>query len=149
MKILSYFFVGCVYIYNLSNKKVCVYNKKKTCVFMCVYGVVLINILVLQLGPPKQKFLAPPLAICFQLSKLVNWKYVESIRWLASFDTPKLDIKFGSYKWNIAVYYEGHTSCINCFQVSSDWILQKLKILKMQSNSFQDFCEFFLKKSPP
>ena len=28
---------------------------------MCVYGVVLINILVLQLGPPKQKFLAPPL----------------------------------------------------------------------------------------
>ena len=30
---------------------------------MCVYGVVLINILVLQLGPPKQKFLAPPLAV--------------------------------------------------------------------------------------
>ena len=28
---------------------------------MCVYGVVLINILVLQLGPPKQKFQAPPL----------------------------------------------------------------------------------------
>ena len=28
---------------------------------MCVYEVVLINILVLQLGPPKQKFLAPPL----------------------------------------------------------------------------------------
>ena len=28
---------------------------------MCVYGVVLINILVLQLGPLKQKFLAPPL----------------------------------------------------------------------------------------
>ena len=30
---------------------------------MCVYGVVLINILVLQLGPPKQKFLAPPLPV--------------------------------------------------------------------------------------
>ena len=30
---------------------------------MCVYEVVLINILVLQLGPPKQKFLAPPLTI--------------------------------------------------------------------------------------
>ena len=28
---------------------------------MCVYGIVFINILVLQLGPPKQKFLAPPL----------------------------------------------------------------------------------------
>ena len=30
---------------------------------MCVYGVVLINILVLQFGPPKQKFLAPPLLV--------------------------------------------------------------------------------------
>jgi len=28
---------------------------------MYVYGAVLINILVLQLDPPKQKFLAPPL----------------------------------------------------------------------------------------
>ena len=39
----------------------CVYNKKNMCIYVCVYGVVLINILVLQLGPPKQKFLAPPL----------------------------------------------------------------------------------------
>ena len=30
---------------------------------MCVYGVVLINILVLQLSPPKQKFLAPSLHV--------------------------------------------------------------------------------------
>ena len=30
---------------------------------MCVYEVVLINILVLQLGPSKQKFLAPPLLL--------------------------------------------------------------------------------------
>ena len=33
------------------------------CVYMCVWGVVLINKLVLQLAlPPKQKFLASPLA---------------------------------------------------------------------------------------
>ena len=33
------------------------------CVYMCVWGVVLINKLVLQLAPPpKQKFLAPLLA---------------------------------------------------------------------------------------
>ena len=37
----------------------CVYNKK-ACVYVYL-GVVLINILELQLGPPKQKFLAPPL----------------------------------------------------------------------------------------
>ena len=46
-------FFLCVCVYNLSNKKVCVYNIK-TCVHMCVWGVVLINILVLQLGPPTK-----------------------------------------------------------------------------------------------
>ena len=50
-----------VCIYTTYQIKKCVYIIKKTFVFMCVYGVVLINILVLQLGPPKQKFLAPPL----------------------------------------------------------------------------------------
>ena len=61
-----------MYIYNFSNKKVsihvcvCVYNKKKlvcVCIYIYVRGVILINILVLQLSPPKQKFLAPPLAM--------------------------------------------------------------------------------------
>ena len=51
-----------VCIYTTYQIKKCVYIIKQTCVFMCVYGVVLINILVLQLGPPKQKFLAPPLS---------------------------------------------------------------------------------------
>ena len=41
---------------------------------MCVYGVVLINILVLQLGPPKQKFLAPPLSVVEQ-SLFAHWIY--------------------------------------------------------------------------
>ena len=27
-----------VYIYNLSNKKMCVYNKKNMCIYMCVWG---------------------------------------------------------------------------------------------------------------
>ena len=28
----------CVYIYNLSNKKVCVYNKKSMCIYVCVWS---------------------------------------------------------------------------------------------------------------
>ena len=57
----------CIYItYQI---KKCIYNKKA---YVCVCGVVLINILELQLGPPKQKFLAPLLLwtkprICFYL----------------------------------------------------------------------------------
>ena len=43
---------------------------------MCVYGVVLINILVLQLGPPKQKFLAPPLII---MIIFINIRYLLTI----------------------------------------------------------------------
>ena len=27
-----------VYIYNLSNKKMCVYNKKNMCIYVCVWG---------------------------------------------------------------------------------------------------------------
>ena len=42
---------------------------------MCVYGVVLINILVLQLGPPKQKFLAPPLLASYALEIKGNAKH--------------------------------------------------------------------------
>ena len=45
----------CVYItYQI---KKCVYNYKSVCIYVCV-GVVLINILMLQLDPPKQKFMA-------------------------------------------------------------------------------------------
>ena len=58
-----FLFVGCVHIYSLSNKKACLYMciyNKKVCVCVCIYvwlcvGVVLINILVLQLPPPKTK----------------------------------------------------------------------------------------------
>ena len=39
----------------------CVYIIKKACLDMCVRKVVLINILILQLGLPKQKFMAPSL----------------------------------------------------------------------------------------
>ena len=39
---LFFVVVGCVYIYNLSNKKVCVYNKKSmyicVCMCVCVWG---------------------------------------------------------------------------------------------------------------
>ena len=55
----------CSYnLYNLSNKKMSIYNKK-TCVYIYIYiyarRFVLKNIIVPQLGPPKQKFLALPL----------------------------------------------------------------------------------------
>ena len=41
---------------------------------MCMYGVVLINILVLQLGLPKQKFLAPPIMALYAFAAmLVCW----------------------------------------------------------------------------
>ena len=48
------FFLLGVNIYNLSNKKACVYNKKSVC--MRGGGVVLINILMPQLGPPNKNF---------------------------------------------------------------------------------------------
>ena len=54
---ITYQIKKCVYIY------VCKYNKKvRACVYICV-KVVLINILALQLGLSKQKFLAPPLVV--------------------------------------------------------------------------------------
>ena len=60
MKILSSFFVRCVYIYNLSNKKMCVYNKKNMCIYVCIWGC-LDKYISVATCPPKQKFLAPPL----------------------------------------------------------------------------------------
>ena len=64
---LFIYFYGCVCIYNLSNKKnvyiyvcVCVYNKKTcVCIYIYIYmyvGVILINILMPQLGPPNKNF---------------------------------------------------------------------------------------------
>ena len=66
---LFFFFVGYEYIYNLSNKKMCIYNKKSMCVYIyvcvcvCVCGGCLDKYISLasQLSPPKQQFLAPPL----------------------------------------------------------------------------------------
>ena len=52
----------CVYIYNLSNKKVCVYNKKSMCIYVCVWSC-LDKYISVATWPPKQKFLAPPLSI--------------------------------------------------------------------------------------
>ena len=52
----------------------CVYNKKAS-VYMCVSEVILINILVLQLGPFKQKFLVPPLLIYIYTSS-VNYLFI-------------------------------------------------------------------------
>ena len=47
--------VRCVYIYNLSNKKVCVYIiKKHVCTYICVWRFVSINILVPPLSPPNK-----------------------------------------------------------------------------------------------
>ena len=61
-KLLFFFFlVGCVYIYNLSNKKVCLYNKKAR---VYVYaGGCLDKYISIVTWPPKQKFLSPPLMI--------------------------------------------------------------------------------------
>ena len=60
---LNSFFFGCVYIYNLSNKK-CVYIiKKRAYVYIYVRGSCLDKYISVTLGPPKQKFLVPPLKI--------------------------------------------------------------------------------------
>ena len=68
---MQFFLVGCVYIYNLSNKKVCVC----VCIYVSV-GVVLINILVLQLGPPnKNSWLRPYIGIFLWWSYgLFGWR---------------------------------------------------------------------------
>ena len=62
LKILNFFFFfGCVYIYNLSNKK-CVYIiKKRTYVYICVCGSCLNKYISVATWPSKQKFLTPPL----------------------------------------------------------------------------------------
>ena len=49
-----------VCIYKLSNKKLCISMcvyiiKKHVCIYMCVWGIILINILMLQLAPPPKK----------------------------------------------------------------------------------------------
>ena len=55
----------------------CIYNKKSVYVYICVCKVILINILVLQLGPPnKNSWLRP----CASNSSL----NVKSIRWFPS-----------------------------------------------------------------
>ena len=84
-KLFFYLFIECVYIYNLLNKKVCVYiyicvcvcvyiikkKRKRVCVciyiYICIYvcGVVLINILVPQLGSLQTKIPDPaPEKVC-------------------------------------------------------------------------------------
>ena len=50
----SFFFVGCVYIYNLSNKKVCVYNKK-VYVYVCMGGGCLDKYISFATWPPQTK----------------------------------------------------------------------------------------------
>ena len=59
----SFFFL---YIYNLSNKK-CVYIiKKRAYVYIYVHGSCIDKYINVTLGPPKQKFLTPPLLVdCF------------------------------------------------------------------------------------
>ena len=54
----------------------CIYNKKaRVCIYIyiyiyiCVCGSCLNKCISVALGPPKQKFLAPPLAVC-DLSKV-------------------------------------------------------------------------------
>ena len=42
----------------------CVYNKKNTCIYVCVWGC-LDKYISVATWPPKQKFLAPPLTIIF------------------------------------------------------------------------------------
>ena len=58
----------------------CIYNKK-ACVCVCVCeegGVVLINILVAQLGPSKQKFLVPPLNKFIVMHRSFSIYFLES-----------------------------------------------------------------------
>ena len=58
---LFFFFLGCGYIYNLSNKK-CIYIIKKcTYVYIYVRGSCLDKYISIALDLPKQKFLASPL----------------------------------------------------------------------------------------
>ena len=56
-----FFFFGCVYVYNLSNKK-CVYIIKK-CAYVYIYvrRSCLDKYISIALGPSNQKFLAPSL----------------------------------------------------------------------------------------
>ena len=57
---LFFFFFGCVYIYNLSNKKrVFIIKKQHMCIYMCV-EVVLINILASHLAPLDKNFWLRP-----------------------------------------------------------------------------------------
>ena len=77
-----------MYIYNLSNKKVCIYNKK-ACIYMgvcmcvcCLFfffffggvGVVLINILVPQVGPQTKIPSFAPTLPCYVYPWL--WHYI-------------------------------------------------------------------------
>ena len=56
-----FFFFGCVYIYNLSNKK-CVYIiKKRAYVYIYMRGSCLDKYINVTSDPSKQKFLALPL----------------------------------------------------------------------------------------
>ena len=62
----THFFFFFLYIYNLSNKK-CVYIiKKRAYVYIYVRRSCLDKYISVTLGPPKQKFLAPPLPLYSQ-----------------------------------------------------------------------------------
>ena len=65
---------------------------------MCVWRVILINILVLQLDPPKQKFLAPPL-----LTKQAN---VLGLNQLNSYDMTLFRIICLSFSSIQMIYFE-------------------------------------------
>ena len=55
-----FFFFGCVYIYNLSNKKCEYIIKKRAYVYIYMRGSCLDKYISIALGPSRQKFLAPP-----------------------------------------------------------------------------------------
>ena len=68
-----FFFFGCVYIYNLSNKK-CVYTiKKRAYVYIYVCGSCLDKCISVTLGPLKQKFLAPLLLLLVSLIPTIKF----------------------------------------------------------------------------
>ena len=60
-KFFFFFFLGCGYIYNLSNKKYVYIIKKCAYVYIYVRGSCLDKYISTALDPPKQKFLTSPL----------------------------------------------------------------------------------------
>ena len=66
---LFFFFFGCVYVYNLSNKKRVYIIKKRAYVYIYVRESCLDKYISIAFGPPRQKFLAPPLTMAESMQR--------------------------------------------------------------------------------